>query len=174
MSCKSQIIPLENQEVYLETNGEIPAGAYVKDVNNILPPFEGNWNGNINGKTYEFQISKITENRLDASFDVLTVHYKVLDNNGNVLVNTMGLPDSSPYVIKGSYLDINNGIIVYILNYLGYQFECGQSGDLFLTYKNPSSIVMAYAPDNEAVLESECTGTFTPIFPSHPISITKQ
>lgn len=69
--CKAQIIPVEEYRNYLDNEIEIPDGAYIKDVNNLLDKYVGTWIGVQNSKTYEFRISKLTESFLGITMDEL-------------------------------------------------------------------------------------------------------
>jgi hypothetical protein len=61
MSCKAQIIPIEEHREYKENETEIPDGSYLKDVNDILPKFIGTWVGSYDSKTYEFKMEMLTK-----------------------------------------------------------------------------------------------------------------
>jgi hypothetical protein len=59
VSCKSQVLPLENAYVYIENQDVgIPDNInYVKDVNNLLDKFIGIWLGTHENKNFgEFSI----------------------------------------------------------------------------------------------------------------------
>ena len=104
ISCKAQIIAVENYNNY---NNDLPDGAYIKDVNNVLGKFTGTWKGTYNNKNYEFRIIKYTEDNTKLKYkeDLLLIRYKITDSNGTVLEDTTTLANESPYVIKGSYLN---------------------------------------------------------------------
>lgn len=52
-SCKAQIYPLNTSP------GEIPANAYLKDIDGVLDKYIGLWKGNWNGKTVYLELRKI-------------------------------------------------------------------------------------------------------------------
>src|SRR5690606_13097731 len=57
LSCKAQIIAVEDFEDY---PNELADGAYIKDINNVLGKYVGNWKGTYNNRNYEFRIIKYT------------------------------------------------------------------------------------------------------------------
>ena len=61
LSCKAQIIPIEEQINYMNNEIEIPDGAYIKDVNNLFNKYVGIWIGTHNNKTFELHIEKSTK-----------------------------------------------------------------------------------------------------------------
>lgn len=89
LSCKAQIIPIEEDINYRTNEIEIPDGAYIKDVNNLLDKFIGTWTGTFDNKSYEFGITKQTVSFLGISIDRLIIKYVITDNVTNqVIVDT--------------------------------------------------------------------------------------
>lgn len=124
LSCKAQIIPVED---YINYPNDIPDGAYIKDVNNLLDKFLGSWTGVNNNKSYEFDITKVANSFLGITIDQLLIRYRIIDNITNqVIADTTTLPNDDPLIIKGDYLDANGK--VYHSDYLGFKSECGQNG----------------------------------------------
>ncbi|WP_260442106.1 DUF6705 family protein [Elizabethkingia anophelis] len=89
MVAKSQTISIAT---YV---GQIPNGAYLKDIDNTLPLFSGKWISNFEGKQIVLNISDKVENypfkSLNNNYyrDVLFMRYTITDSNGNQLANTM-------------------------------------------------------------------------------------
>lgn len=128
LSCKSKIIKVENFENY---NSDLPDGAYIKDVNNVLDKYVGTWKGVFEGNNYEFRIIKKTEDNLDLKYkeDLLLMRYKITDSSGNIIENTLSLPDNDVLVVSGIHLTESGG---YLLNYVGRD-DCGQNGDIYIS-----------------------------------------
>src|SRR5690606_39422996 len=60
ISCKSQTISLETAAQCMQQNPTFtcPPFNYVKDVNNVLNKYVGDWKGTFNGLTYEIRFIK--------------------------------------------------------------------------------------------------------------------
>ncbi len=137
--CKAQILPVEHVINYINQDSGIPENTtYIKDVNHLFDEFIGTWTGSHNSKTYELQITKITETLIDIQEDLLLVRHKITDNNGNVIDDTTNLSDNNPLVIHGYYF-LENGE-TYRLSYYGVDSNCGQEGNVYLTVINSSPI----------------------------------
>jgi len=151
LSCKAQIIPVEDHINYMDNEIEIPDGAYVKDVNNLLVKFIGTWKGNFNNKNHEFRIIKHTTNFLGILKDELLMRYKITDSNGATIEDTTKLTDDNIYVIKGDYLDKNKS--TYVLSYIGKEYNCGQNGNVFIEVSTNDLDNMKFflVPDGEII-----------------------
>lgn len=136
LSSKAQII-VTTEEVlkYMDTNKAFPKGAYLQDVNHVLDKFIGTWKGTYGGKNYEFRITKFLAVRESFKEDILLMRYLIANTNGTVIEDTRALPDSSPYVIRGDYLDTTT----YALNYSGKNANCGQAGTIFIDFLKGSN-----------------------------------
>ncbi|OSY87101.1 hypothetical protein WH52_13155 [Tenacibaculum holothuriorum] len=171
ISCKAQIIAVENFEDY---PNELPDGAYIKDVNNVLGKYVGTWKGTYNNKNYDFKIVKYTENNIDLKYkeDMLLIRYKITDSSGTELANTLSLPNSSPYIIFGRYLAKSGG---YVLNYQGLNAKCGQNGRIYIsTYgANDTKLQLLLMVSGE--IYDECTtGAVPQIMPTTSMELIKQ
>jgi len=99
ISCKAQTVPLNNTDT--------PNGAYEKDLNNILPFWEGTWEGINDNKEYTFQFVKFTHQlrtTLSGEYrytDMLLIKFKVVDllNNNQVLYDDLNNVDFEDYKI---------------------------------------------------------------------------
>ncbi|MFC4739826.1 DUF6705 family protein [Flavobacterium ponti] len=99
ISCKAQIIPLNSVDY--------PDGAYLKDLDNILPFWEGTWKGTVNNKEYTIQFVKFTQHQTtfsDGSFeyeDLLMGKFKVMDLSTNqILYNDLNTTIFNDYKIQ--------------------------------------------------------------------------
>lgn len=172
ISCRAQIIPLEQHEEYKATGKEIQDGSYIKDVNNILTKFEGVWKGKYDNKNYEFVIVKNTRSFLGIKKDGLLMRYKITDNRGTVIENTLELPNDSPFVLKNGYVDKDKG---YVFSYIGRDVACGQNGWVFTQVYGTghSKLQLFLAVKGEKY--PECTtGTAKQVFPVTSMELTKQ
>jgi len=171
LSCKAQIIPIEQQLTY---TGDIPDGAYVKDVNGLLNDYVGTWATTQNGDRYEFQIVKVTKNYLNTTWDKLYMRYKIFNiSTGKVLVDVTSETDDSPFVVRGAYLASTG--THYVLNYIGHNNDCGQNGHVFIevvgSSKNQMNIFLSVTGD----VSPNCTSPVTTqILPIQKMLLTKQ
>lgn len=141
LSCKAQILPVENVINYINQDLEIPENTtHIKDVNNLFDEFIGTWTGSHNNKLYELRIEIYTDIRYNGTLkeDMLLVRHKVEDNNGIIIDDTTNLPDTNPLVISGSYF-LENGE-TYRLSYYGVDSSCGQEGNVYIAVINSSSV----------------------------------
>ena len=175
LSCKAQIIPIENEINNRNNEIEVPDGTYYKDVNNLFDKYLGTWIGTSNGKIYEFIVEKITyqSDIRPLNRDELLIRYKITNNTLNqVLVDTTTLPDSSPLVIEGNYLDINRE--TYHLDYYGFDAKCGQNGYISIAViNNETQMNLSYSVNGEMALEECPNGQAEQIIPA-TITLDKQ
>jgi hypothetical protein len=169
VSCKAQIIAVEGFEDY---PNELPDGAYIKDVNNVLNKFVGTWKGTYNNKNYEFEVTKytrISEIR-PLKFDKLLIRYKIIDTSGNIVVNTLNVSNDDKYIIRGSYLAKSGS---YVLSYVGLNAKCGQNGSVFINAYNTDKMELFLQVNGE--MYQECTtGAVEQVLPTDWIDLTKQ
>jgi hypothetical protein len=172
--CKAQIIPVENHFNY---QNEIPDGTYIKDVNNVLDKFTGTWLGTYDNKNYEIEVEEVvyqSQIRTSLTYDQLYLRYKITDANGTVLLNTLPLPDDSDYVVMGEYVKPSGS---YQLDYGGYEYDCGQSGTIFIkTFNNNTQMKLYLYLGESPYNEIDCPNGFAEqVFPTHTqIILTKQ
>lgn len=177
ISCKAQhIIPIEDTYKYKGTEGGLLGDnnyVYVKDVNNILPKFIGTWKGIYNSKNFEFRISKIITDNGEVKKDRLLMRYKIINNNGAIIENTLSLPNDSPYVMKIGYVAKSGS---YVFSYIGKSNACGQNGWVFMEILNNSNnkkakLFLSVKGENYP----ECTtGTAEQILPMEQMALIKQ
>lgn len=143
ISCKSQTLPLNT---FMDN---IPANAYVKDLNNELNPYEGTYKANYQGNEITLFITKV-ENRLEERAkkkfyrDALVVKYIVRNSSGSVLQDTQNntAPKIRLYSIRTRPAQ-NTVILIY------GGTNCGVGwGDVFLKKINANQISWEYRPDS--------------------------
>ncbi|RPD94040.1 hypothetical protein EGM88_12670 [Aureibaculum marinum] len=175
LNCKAQIIPIEEYIDYRDNEIEIPDGAYIKDVNNLLDKFIGTWEGTYNNKTYKFYITEITKSYLEISEDKLLIRYKITDTDGNVIENTTALPSDNTLVIKGRYLDKSK--YTYVFYYQGKNSDCGQNGDVFISVygTNNTKMKLFLQVSGEIWSGADCPDTpIAQILPTEQMELIKQ
>lgn len=158
LSCKAQqIVPVEKAIAYRDADQSIPDGTYLKDVNGLFNKYLGIWKGTIDNKNYTFVISKYKHDFLGISKDKLLIRYLITTSSGTVIEDTRSLPDNSIYVIKGDYF--GKKALYYISYYMGKNYTCGQSGNVFIAEtKIPSQIKLFLSPDREMMDVQKCPG----------------
>ena len=99
ISCKAQIVPLKSLDY--------PDGAYLKDLDNILPFWVGTWKGSINNKEYTFQFVKFTQHQITFSDgssyfrDILMGKFKVVNLSTNqIIYNDLNVVNFDDYKIE--------------------------------------------------------------------------
>jgi hypothetical protein len=173
LSCKAQIIPIEEYREYRNKEIEIVDGSYIKDVNNLLSNFIGTWKGFYNSKNYEFRIIKQTVEYLGIKEDQLLMRYIITDTNGIVLENTLSLPNDSPFVMQNGYIAKTG---TYVFSYIGKDVACGQNGWFFFNTLSLSNNTKADVfLQVEGEMYPECTtGEAKQILPTEQIELIKQ
>ncbi|MFC4739827.1 DUF6705 family protein [Flavobacterium ponti] len=94
------------QTVPLKTIEYPDYGTYLKDLDNVLPFWEGTWKGTVNNKEYTFQFVKFTQHQTtfsDGSYeyeDKLMGKFKVVDLSTNqILYNDLNATNFEDYKI---------------------------------------------------------------------------
>ncbi|ANF51849.1 hypothetical protein A0O34_15610 [Chryseobacterium glaciei] len=92
--CNAQeVLPLTSM------NNELPLNAYIKDIDNQLPAFEGKWEGISNNKTFTIVFKKVkyydTLAQKNPYYkDMLWGKFQVKDLNGKTLFDNLSLEDN--------------------------------------------------------------------------------
>ena len=133
LSCKAQIVPLKTIDE--------PNGAYKKDLDNILPFWEGTWKGTINNKEYTFQFVKFPQHLTSFSNgdyyykDMLKGKFKVVDINSNIVLydnlNTTAYEDYNIYLL-------GNILTEYFFYFTDNETNCYNSAKFTLLKNNIS------------------------------------
>ena len=94
----SQILPLSTHI--------FPENAYLKDLNNVLAPYVGTWEGTVNNKKYTFIVTKFTQHYDDFGKyfkDELMLKLKVTDlTNGTIIYDNHSAVTYDEYNIMGT------------------------------------------------------------------------
>jgi hypothetical protein len=112
ISCKAQIVPLNNVDS--------PEGAYEKDLDNVLPFFEGTWKGTFNNKELTLQFTKYPNHLNTYSSehyvytDMLMAKFKVIDLSTNqVLYDDLSISAFEDYKITLLAYRLNEYSFIY-------------------------------------------------------------
>jgi hypothetical protein len=131
-NCKAQTYPLN-------TNTDVPTGAYIKDINNELLPYEGTWQATWGNKTftlYLIKIKKLLDHKENNPYykDVLVGKFKVLDSSVNILFDNTNLPDNDTKIEGGGFIKNTDK---YLLRYSDVDI-CNMSGWIYINFTNPT------------------------------------
>ncbi|MCT3760817.1 DUF6705 family protein [Elizabethkingia anophelis] len=137
---KAQTIPLSQ---YFDNKS---SGVYMKDIENVLPLFEGKWTANFNDNKITLVLKKFKKLPIkatrfsDLSYDrdVLLMTYTIKDSKGKLLYSTTDREIASPYSIISSAA-VLSPVKKVLFIYDGE--ECpATNGSIFFTYIDPTHI----------------------------------
>ena len=116
------------------------------------PNFGGNYKQYPSEVNIQLVIEEFRSTRFNRNVDKLRLRYRI--NMGDLeIVNTLGLPNDHPRVIKGLAF-VNNGK-VYLSYYVG-DSGCGQFGDVFISFWSDSEQLSFFlAPGRDTINPSE-------------------
>jgi len=144
VSCKAQIIPIENMTDYPEEY-EFPEGTYFKDINGVLANFHGHWKSTNapDGKEIDIYIEEMpVDDTWGILNDGIILRYTLRDSSGDIIFSTVDLPEDSPYVSSGgSFLSNKRSFSVY---YQGEESSCGQNGLLYFAVYSTDNNKMGF------------------------------
>lgn len=150
ISCKAQILPLNT------SLSNILPNTHVKDLNNELDAYVGNYKSTFEGKEILLYITK-EENRLVKRFDMnfyrdaLVVKYTVKNLAGTILQDTKNINIPNVDIISTKMKSQNSVILIYSGT------NCGVGwGDIFLNKINSTQISWEYRPDDIILDDSKC------------------
>ena len=135
------IIPIEKHIDYIEAGKGIPDGTYLKDVNHLLDPFIGTWQGSIDNKTYTFYIVKQTNTAYGVTLDKLEVRHYIVDNSTGIILEDTR--NTSRIYIKGDCF--KKDLSDYALDYWGNNSRCGNKGWIRLKSLSPITMRFSYS-----------------------------
>ncbi|HCA09933.1 DUF6705 family protein [Chryseobacterium sp.] len=139
ISCKAQIYPLR-------TYTEVPANAYIQDINNELIPYEGTWKGTWNGKTVYIYLKRFKnyfthlENNPYYN-DILVGKFKIQDSSGTILFDSSNLTDENAKIKGSRFFSAPN--TRYTLNYIDSDF-CNTSGNVSISFTDTTKTKLSW------------------------------
>lgn len=177
----AQILPVEdlNEVTGTSVEEQIQGIRHIKDVNGVLDKYVGTWKGTFDGKQIELVITKLTRDYTEyvqsyhegtLLWDELMVKHKITQSNGDVIQNTLDVPEDNPEtMMKYKFYDVNT----YTFEYYGVNYRCGDNGILFMRYRNETTITLRYLLRGST--DSSCTGQVERTIPiSTTIVLSKQ
>lgn len=179
-SLSAQILPVENlNEVTGSFQQQTEGIRHIKDINGVLDKYVGTWRGTFNGKQIELVITRVTRDYTNyvqsyhqgsLLWDELMVRHKITGLNGEIIQNTLNLPEDEPEVMmKHKFYDLNT----YTFSYNGVHYECGDNGILFLWYQNNNTLHLGYSL--RGYVASSCTNQVERTLPlDDTVVLTKQ
>ncbi len=177
LSCKAQIVPVENAVVYRDAGEGIPNGVYLKDVNNLFDNYIGTWKGTYNNISYRFEIKKIVESSNGLTEDKLLIRYLITKADGSATNVTLGMPDNMVTIV-GDYFSKDKSS--YVLNYYPRNGNCSAPGVVYIAKTKASNFTqmsLKFFSDNSAFFNENCPGKVMsePILPyTGYVILTKQ
>ncbi|WP_336702477.1 DUF6705 family protein [Chryseobacterium indologenes] len=154
LSCKAQEYPLKTDY------SEVPNYSYLRDTNNELDSFIGNYTANFQDKQVTLYISKQTHVLFEVSKykyykDLLSVKFIVKNTSGVILQDTKNItfsPNQFKHTIYSRWIEPSNMLILY---YGGT--NCGVGwGDIYLKKISSTQISWEYRPNDIILDDSKC------------------
>jgi len=178
ISCKSQIISLEQAVTYKQQTGTVPQNTtYIKDMNHSLDKYIGTWKGYYNGYSFEFKFTKKENvNGYDVNWDFLIGRMQVTDFNENITYNTFNELDDTKTKLSG--YNFQPDLKAYMMYFVGNSnVNCNEQGYIYLRIKpeTPDKMSILMLQDNDISIEGACPPNFKPTIPyKTSISLTRQ
>lgn len=150
------IIPIEKHIDYIGGGKGIVTNTYFKDVNHLMDPLMGIWQGSMNNKTYTFYVAKTTRKGHTNSFDELEVRHYIVDNSTSTILED-SRNGGKLYISANCFRkeDPSN----YELDYYGANSRCGQKGWIRLKPLSPTTVRFVYSPNPlDLARIEECPG----------------
>ncbi|WP_370897911.1 hypothetical protein [Chryseobacterium gossypii] len=156
LSCKAQqIFPLRTAV------DNVPNLSYLKDTNNELQAFIGQYSSSYNGKQITLYITKENDKYFDLGDkkiyrDVLSIRYIVKNSTGNILQDTQNMNfqiNQYTHTIYSQWV-VDSGTKV-IFNYRGTNCNVGW-GKIILKKINSTQLSWEYKPNDIILDNSKC------------------
>lgn len=150
------IVPIEKHIDYIGGGKGIVTNTYFKDVNHLMDPLIGIWQGSMDNKTYTFYVTKKTRQGRSNSFDELEVHHYILDNSTGMILEDSRY-GGKLYISANCFREEDRSN--YELDYYGANSRCGQKGWIRLKSLSPTTMRFAYSPNPlDLRRREECPG----------------
>jgi len=150
------IVPIEKHIDYIGGGKGIVTNTYFKDVNHLMDPLIGTWQGSMNNKTYTFYVTKKTTQGRTNSFDELEVRHYIVDNSTGVILEDSRSPNRF-YISADCFRKEDPS--VYELDYGGVNYNCGQKGWIRLKSLCPTTMRFRYTLNPFGIRrKDECPG----------------
>ncbi|GAA5088930.1 hypothetical protein GCM10023210_13120 [Chryseobacterium ginsengisoli] len=160
-SCRAQqIYPLNTSFSDIQNN------TYLKDTNNELIPFIGNWKATFNNKEITIKVDKIDQHLVRSGKkifyrDVLFIRYSIKNSQGTIIKSTMNLPITEAK-IESDVTFPNQNLVSFV--YQGGDCQYGW-GDVDLQFVDKTHIKWRYQPEGVILTNLNCpNGADTTIY----------
>ncbi|KMQ69562.1 hypothetical protein ACM39_00400 [Chryseobacterium sp. FH2] len=167
ISCKAQQYPLDTDYK------TIPNYSYLKDTNNSLLPYVGNWKATYSGNEIILKIEKTDNHFRNFNIkkfyeDVLFMHYIIKNQQGNIVESTMNINTTDSNIISDMIFPSDNLIS---FTYTGGQCTVGW-GSINLKMIDSTHFQWNYQPESTIITNKNCpdypTGGITINLPYNP------
>ena len=145
------------QTVSLAGNNSINTGMYLKDLDNILSKFEGEWMADYKDNQVILSIKKIEKHPLkveNANYysDILFLRYTIKDSKGKEVYSNQNKSITDIGALKSSSVSENKSVS---FEYGGEECNIGE-GYITLTYKDPTHISWEYIAEGKPIDKNKC------------------
>ena len=155
-NAQQQIYPLKTDYT------EIPSNSYLKDLNNELDAYTGNWKASFEGKTIDLFITKETHKHFKTKYeyykDALSVRYIVSQPSGSlnlILQDTQNMyfqPYEITHTIYSRWVENGNELLLY---YGGTNCGIGW-GSIKLKKLSATQLAWEYRPNGTVTSSDTC------------------
>ncbi|KFF02281.1 DUF6705 family protein [Chryseobacterium luteum] len=161
IGCKAQTYPLDTDYK------TIPNYSYLKDTNNSLLSYVGNWKANYSGNEMVLKIEKIDHHLNDFGIkkfyeDVLFIRYSIKNSQGIIIETTMNLNVTDARIFSDSIFP-NESLVSF--TYLGGKCTVGWGG-ITLQSIDSTHFKWNYQPESTVLTNKNC-----PDYPAGGIKI---
>ena len=151
-------LSINAQTVRLAENQNINTGMYLKDMDNLLPKFEGEWIADYKDNEVILNIEKVEkypskEENVNYYSDVLFLRYTIKDSQGKELYTNRHKSITDTGALKSSSASSINKSIGF--EYNGEECNIGE-GYITLTHKDPKHIAWEYISEDKPIDKSKC------------------
>ncbi|MCT3728150.1 hypothetical protein HZP71_11695 [Elizabethkingia anophelis] len=151
------------QVVSLTSATNLSTGMYLKDLDNILSPFVGEWTAKYEKNQVILRIEKVEkfffeykEQKLSYHMDILFLRYTIKDSSGKEIFSTLNKKVTDDDALLSDSASPN--IVGFLYSGEGEGCHVGK-GMIHLTYKNPTHMSWEYISDDEPIDKSKCPST---------------
>ncbi|MCT4141004.1 hypothetical protein HZP65_09685 [Elizabethkingia anophelis] len=136
----------------------ISTGVYLKDMDNILPKFVGEWTAEYKDNQVILNIEKVEkhpskEENVSYYRDVLFMRYTILNPDGKEIYTNRHKSITDAGALKSSSASFENKSVG--IQYTGEECHIGE-GYITLTYKDPTHIVWEYIAEDKPIDKAKC------------------
>lgn len=148
------------QVISLTSANNLSTGMYLKDLDNILPPFVGEWTAKYENNQVILKIEKVEkffleykEEKLSYHMDILFLRYAVKDSSGKEIFSTLSkkVTDDDALISDSA----SRNVVGFLYDGEGGECHVGK-GMIHLTYKDLTHMSWEYISDDEPIDKAKC------------------